>query len=162
MTLGAAARLAAEPNLGAWMSAGQLAHIESIVFLQSVDLFSFCKAEEVLRIAGIAQEKQVAAGEVIYRANDLADSIYCVVRGEVEVSDSKRGEQVLGPMRTLGVVEILSGRLRNESVTAKTEALLLALSADDFFDLLANNIEIVKALFRYLIRELDQEQEDSA
>ena len=37
--------------------------------------------------------------------------------------------------------------------------LLLALSADDFFDLLANNIEIVKALFRYLVRELHHEPE---
>lgn len=138
------------------MSAEQLAHIESIVFLQSVDLFSFCKAEEVLRIAAIAQEKQVEAGELIYRANDLADSIYCVVRGEVEVTGGDGESRRLGPMQTLGVVEILSGRLRQETVRASSDVLLLALSADDFFDLLANNIEIVKALFRYLIRELQQ------
>lgn len=138
------------------MSTEQLAHIESIVFLQSVDLFSFCKAEEVLRIAAIAQEEHVDAGELIYRANDLADSIYCVVRGEVALSDGDGGERALGPMRTLGVIEILSGRLRRDTARASTDALLLTLKADDFFDLLANNIEIVKALFRYLIRELHQ------
>ena len=60
-------------------------------------------------------------------------------------------------MSTLGVIEILSGRLRGETVTARTDSLLLALAADDFFDLLANNIEIVKALFRFLVRELDQD-----
>ena len=135
------------------MSAEQLAHIESIVFLQSVDLFSFCEAEEVLRIAGIAQEKPVAASEVIYRANDLADTIYCVVRGEVELTGDGESHCV-GPMQTLGVIEILSGRLRRETARASGDVLLLALTADDFFDLLANNIEIVKALFRYLIREL--------
>ena len=144
------------------MSPEQLAKIESIVFLQSVDLFSFCKAEEVLRIAAIAQEKRVEAGELLYRANDLADSIYCIVRGEVELAGGAGGEQRLGPMRTLGVIEILSGRLRQETVRASTDVLLLALSADDFFDLLANNIEIVKALFRYLIRELHQTPEGAA
>ena len=138
------------------MSPEQLAKIESIVFLQSVDLFSFCKAEEVLRIAAIAQEKRVDAGELLYRANDLADSIYCIVRGEVELAGGTGEARRLGPMRTLGVIEILSGRLRQETVRASTDVLLLALSADDFFDLLANNIEIVKALFRYLIRELHQ------
>lgn len=138
------------------MSVEQLAHIESIVFLQSVDLFSFCKAEEVLRIAAIARERPVEAGEVIYRANDLADSIYCVVRGEVELAGGGREVHRVGPMGTLGVIEILSGRLRGETARASTDVLLLALAADDLFDLLANNIEIVKALFRYLIGELHQ------
>ncbi len=49
-------------------------------------------------------------------------------------------------------MEILSGRLRTGSATAAAETLTLAIEADDFFDLLANNIEIVKALFRHLIQ----------
>lgn len=138
------------------MSSEQLAHIESIVFLQSVDLFSFCKAEEVLRIAAIAQEKRLAAGESIYRANDLADSIYCVVRGEVELTNGAGDRRRLGPMRTMGVIEILSGRLRGESARAASDVLLLALTGDDFFDLLANNIEIVKALFRQLLKRPEE------
>ena len=141
------------------MSTGKLAHIESIVFLQSVDLFAFCKAEEVLRIAGITQERAVPAGEVIYRANDLADSVYCIVRGEVELTDGSGATQVRGPLRTFGAVEIVSGRLRSGSAKALTDTLLLTLPAEDLFDLLANNIEIVKALFRYLIRELQLEAE---
>ena len=125
------------------MSTGTLAHIESIVFLQSVDLFAFCKAEEVLRIAG----------------NDLADSVYCIVRGEVELTNGAGSKHVRGPLRTFGAVEIVSGRLRSGSAKALTDTLLLTLPAEDLFDLLANNIEIVKALFRYLIRELQHEQQ---
>ena len=136
-----------------------LAQIETVVFLQSVDLFAFCKAEEVLRIAGIAQEKTVAAGEIIYRTNDLADSVYCIVRGEVELTDGSGGKLVRGPLRTFGAVEIVSGRLRSGTATALSDTLLLTLPAEDLFDLLANNIEIVKALFRYLIRELQLDNE---
>ncbi len=59
----------------------ELARIETVVFLQSVDIFSYCKAEEVLRIAAIAQERAVAAGEKIYSANEPAEGLFCVVRG---------------------------------------------------------------------------------
>ncbi len=57
------------------------------------------------------------------------------------------------PLTTFGVKEILSGRLRTETATATSEALVLAIEAEDFFDLLSHNIEIVKALFRQLLRD---------
>ncbi|MDH3745516.1 MAG: cyclic nucleotide-binding domain-containing protein [Acidobacteriota bacterium] len=146
----------------------ELAHIETIVFLQSVDLFSFCKAEEVLRVAAITQERRFAAGEKIFRRDDLADRIYCVVRGEIELDSSSAGSndseeaqngERMGPLSTFGVLEILSGKLRTTSASALTDTLLLVLEAEDFFDLLSNNIEIVKALFRYVVRELHEGQE---
>ena len=48
---------------------GQLTRIQIVVALQSCDLFSYCRAEEILRIAGIAQALQresVDAGEVCF------------------------------------------------------------------------------------------------
>lgn len=146
----------------------ELAHIETIVFLQSVDLFSFCKAEEVLRVAAITQERRFTAGEEIFRRDDLADRIYCVVRGEIQLDKGSTGSNEseetvngkrMGPLSTFGVLEILSGKLRTTSASALTDTLLLVLEAEDFFDLLSNNIEIVKALFRYVVRELHEAQE---
>ena len=61
--------------------------------------------------------------------------------------------ETLGASATFGATEILSGRLRNRSATAEQETLVLEIEADDFFDLLANNIEIVKALFRQLLEK---------
>lgn len=129
----------------------ELARIETVVFLQSVDIFSFCKAEEVLRIAAIAREKSFLAGEQIFEAGDTADSLYCVVRGGVELANSDGGVRSAGPLTTFGVLEILTGRLRGASARAESDTLVLAIEADDFFDLLAHNIEIIKALFRHLI-----------
>ena len=40
----------------------ELTRIQIVVCLQSCDLFSFCKAEEILRIAGIARERNFPAG----------------------------------------------------------------------------------------------------
>ena len=58
-----------------------------------------------------------------------------------------------GPPQTFGVTEILSGRLRHADAVATTDAHVLTITAHDFFDLLGDNIEIVKALFRQLLHD---------
>lgn len=130
-----------------------LAQIETVVFLQSVDLFSFCKAEEVLRISSITSERRFEQGERIFKEGDDSDQLYCVVQGIVQLESPDGEKWISSPLTTFGVKEILSGRLRTETATATTEALVLAIEAEDFFDLLSHNIEIVKALFRQLLRE---------
>jgi CRP-like cAMP-binding protein len=139
----------------------ELARIETVVFLQSVDLFSYCKAEEVLRIAAIAQERSFAAGERIYSVNDPSDTLFCVVRGVVKSQSSNGGSQVFPPLSTFGGIDILRGRLRTDTATAETDCLLLAIETEDFFDLLSNNIDIVKALFRHLIETLQYRGEEA-
>lgn len=134
----------------------ELAHIETIVFLQSVDLFSFCKAEEILRIAAIASERRLEAGVKVYDINDVADSLYCVVRGRVRLEAPGREDRLIHPLGAFGVEEILSGRLRTRRAVADDASLVLVVGAEDFFDLLAHNIDIVKSLFRHLFRELQE------
>ena len=136
----------------------ELARIETVVFLQSVDLFSYCKAEEVLRIAAIAQERSFSDGEKIYEVNDPSDSLFCVVRGIVKVDSANGGSQLFPPLSTFGGIDILRGRLRTDTAASNGDSLLLAIDSDDFFDLLSNNIDIVKALFRHLIETLQQGQ----
>ncbi len=136
----------------------ELAGIEAVLFLQSVDLFRFCTAEQIFRIATIAHERPCQAGESIYRLNEHPGVLYSVVRGQVVLEDAEGDTQTVNPLETFGVVEILSGRLRTSSATAVTDALLLAMDAEDFFDLLANNIEIVKALFRRVLQSTQERQ----
>lgn len=131
----------------------ELTHIQTVVCLQSCDLFSFCRAEEVMRIAEIARERLLEPGEVVYGRGTVADHLHSVVRGRVRLESVERPERTAGPLSTFGVREILSGRLRSERAVAVEETLLLSIDAEDFFDLLSSNIEIVKALFRHLLEE---------
>ena len=137
-----------------------LTRIEMVVYLQAVDLFGHCTAEQMVRIASIARQRRFAAGEAIYETNDPAEALYCVVDGAVLLAGEGSSRKVLPP-GTFGVEEILSDRLRSESARAEGETMALVLDADDFFDLLSNNIEIVKALFRQLLQRRST-QETSA
>lgn len=134
----------------------ELTRIQAVVFLQSCDLFCYCRADEILRIAGIAQERRFRGGEKVYEQNGPADFLYCVVHGEVRLRGPGGDTRVVGPLQTFGVSEILCGRLRGEDAVAQTDSLVLAIEADELFDLLANNIEIVKALFRHLLQDRQQ------
>jgi CRP-like cAMP-binding protein len=128
-----------------------LSRIEKVVILQSVDVFSQCKAEEVLRIASIAHERPFAEGEVLFSTGEPAEELHSLVRGSVRLETADGGERVsVGPLQTLGVLDILSGRLGTRTATATAAGVALAFGAEDLFDLLSNNIEIVKSLFRHV------------
>ena len=128
-----------------------MAHIEMMVFLQGVDLFAHCNADQVLRLAAIASEDTLAKGEEVFRKGDSPSALYCVVEGRVRLGGNGDGGTVVGPRGRFGVVDILSGRPRSGNAVAETETRLLTIEAEDFFDLLSNNIDIVKALFRTVV-----------
>lgn len=138
-----------------------LTRIQMVVYLQAVDLFTYCTAEQMVRIASIARQENLVRGDVIYNANDPAECMYCVVEGSVRLEPPEGGERRIGPKEVFGVEEILSDRLRGETARAEDATVVLAIDAEDFFDLLSNNIEIVKALFRQLLRpEGDAEERE--
>lgn len=134
----------------------ELARIETVVVLQSIDFFSACTAEEVLRIAAIAHEKLIPPGETLFREREPAETLYCVVRGEIELKSRDGETERVGPLQALGLLDLLSGRLHSGTAVAKTQSLVLAIQADDFFDLLSNNIDVVKSLFRHLIQRMER------
>ncbi len=134
----------------------ELARIETVVVLQSIDFFSACTAEEVLQIASIAREQSIAPGEELFRERDPSDTLYCVIRGDVEVTARDGKRETAGPLQALGLVDVLSGRLCSGTAVATTPALVLAIQAEDFFDLLSNNIDVVKSLFRHLIQRMER------
>lgn len=129
----------------------ELTRIETVVFLQKVDLFSACTAEQILRISAIVKQESFDSGDSIYRASDPSERMYGIVDGTVVLKGPGHPEVTLASPETFGVKEILSGRLREQHAVAGETLRVLSIDADDLFDLLANNIEIVKALFRRLL-----------
>jgi CRP-like cAMP-binding protein len=138
--------LSAAPDL-----AGSMPRIERVMLLQTVPLFKFCTVEEVLRIAGIADVVGFGEGELVFRTGESARALYCVVEGRVRIEGDGVETREIGPRRSFGVLEILSGRLRRATARALEPTRALQIEAEDFFDLLSNNIEIVKALFREIL-----------
>lgn len=128
-----------------------LTRIETVVHLQTVELFTYCSAEQMVRMASIAGRRTYAEGERIYSINESADYLFCLVAGRVRL-ENEQGQRVIEPPGAFGGREILSDHPRAENAVALESCELLVFESEDFFDLLSNNIEIVKALFRLLLR----------
>lgn len=132
----------------------KLTRIEIVIHLQSVGLFTHCTAEQTVRMASIVRQQLFPSGRRIYSIDDPADCLFCIVDGSVELK-GRQGKRRVGAPQTFGVREILSDHPRAEHATALEDCEMLVFDSDDFFDLLSNNISIVKALFRRLLRPTD-------
>ncbi len=130
----------------------RMAHIEKVVFLQGVDLFASCSAEQLVQLAAIASDRQFFEGEKIYSRDEPPEAMYCVVEGSVDLVTPDEGTVVAERGETFGVVDILSDQLRTGNATSRVASSVLVIEAEDLFDLLSNNIEIVRALFQQLTR----------
>lgn len=135
-------------------SANGMTGIEKVIRLRGIEPFSHCRAEEVLRLAAIATERAFAPGERLYAIDDAADACYCLVEGSVTLRGGDGPPRAAHAPSVLGLTEILRDQRRPESAVAGSEsgALTLVIEAEDFFDLLSNNVEIVRSLFRALLR----------
>ena len=127
-----------------------LAQIERVLFLQDVELFSYCEVAQIMRIAAIANEREFQAGEAVYSVGDPSDAIHCVVNGKVRLASPTQQHLEVPPGSAFGVIDVLSGRRRRLNAVAEVGTLILAIEADDFLDLLSNNIGILRALVRIL------------
>jgi AAA family ATP:ADP antiporter len=136
----------------------QMAQIEKVVFLQGVELFGSCTAEQLLQLAEIATDRQLDADERVFDQNEAATAMYCVVDGTIDLSSSDHSSLAVERGETFGVIDILSGQLRTRSAKAETPSRVLEIEAEDLFDLLSLNIEIVRGLFKQLTRSTGDSQ----
>ena len=104
----------------------------------------------------MAIQRELFAGEVLYRQGDPSDCAWLVERGAVElVSVQGRREishGVLGPGELIGELGMLDGAPRSATAIARGDATLLAIEHDQFLARLASGDPIVRTLVDSLLR----------
>lgn len=99
--------------------------------LKSLPLFKDVPDEELVQIAGFAQEVNVEEGRELVREGDFSYEFMAIEEGEAEVT--REGEHVadLGSGDFFGEMGLLEKTLRNATVTAKTPMTLITLTGWD-------------------------------
>jgi CRP/FNR family transcriptional regulator, cyclic AMP receptor protein len=128
--------------------------IERVLLLQNIELFNEVTTEQLSFIAAIGKEKEVASGKMLYRENDEADGLYVVISGAVA---AKRGDDVIeqiGPNGSFGIWAFFDDQPRLTDAIAVEPSTLLFVSREDFYDVLADHVDIVQNIMKQLVQRL--------
>jgi CRP-like cAMP-binding protein len=124
---------------------------ERIELLATCDLMRHLPAEQIEQILPCIRDRQLKAGEILFKAGDAGDALYIVARGKVEVlTDGSRGGAiaVLGAGHAFGEMSLLSGGPRTATVRAVEDAELLQIGKHDFDQLVAADHQLADAVKR--------------
>jgi CRP-like cAMP-binding protein len=129
---------------------------ERIKLLATCDLMRHLPAEQIERILPCIRDRQLKAGEILFRAGDPGDALYIVAHGRVEVlTNGLPGDEasggaiaVLGPGHAFGEMSLLSGGPRTATIRAVEDTDLLNIDKDDFDRLVAADREMADAVKR--------------
>ena len=131
-----------------------LTTIEKVIFLQEVDIFEQTSTENLAQIAAITEELQIAKDHVIYQEGDNSDSMYLVVEGKIRLHRSEQSIMIAGEKDAFGTWALLDDEVRLVSAVALEDGTLLRIAKDDFYDLLADNVQITQGIIKYMAGKL--------
>lgn len=122
--------------------------VEKVIFLQDVDIFEHTLTEDLAHIAAITEEVNFPEKSIIYQENDISDSMYLVIQGQVQLQRNGQNVMIARRKDVFGTWALLDDEPR--VVTAQTieEAKLLRIERDDFFDLLADHVHITQSILK--------------
>jgi CRP-like cAMP-binding protein len=135
-----------------------LSVMDRIIFLRRVPLFANIAPADLQLIAGIAQERLFAAGEVIARQGDTGEELYIIVSGGIRVLARTGGEEVELAVRRsgdyVGEMSILTQNPRMASLLAVEETRVLSIDNERFELLLRERPDTSLRVIRDLCERL--------
>lgn len=130
--------------------------------LANVSLFSSLSEADLARVAELAEEIDLPAGEMLFAEGDPGACAYIICSGEVEITKHTQGRDVLlaveGPQTVIGEMSLLDHAPRMATVRARTDAHLVTISQDQLENLLDTSPSAARAMFDIILRRWRQNQ----
>ena len=129
-----------------------------------VPLFGSLTAAQIAEIAKLLRPRITIPGEVVARKGDMGDAMYFIASGRVEVRIEPEPIELKGG-DFFGEISLVKQAPRTADVIASTSCQLLALRAQDFYDLIEQNPAIHETVQRTVAERLEQSgltRDDSA
>lgn len=128
--------------------------IEKVIFLQNVDVFEAVPTEDLAYLAAIAEEVTCRENDDIYKENDPSDALYLVLEGRVRLHRDGKEITVAEARQAFGTWALFDEAPRVVTATSLSDCRLLRIDREDFFDLLADHVQITQGVFKAVVRRL--------
>jgi CRP-like cAMP-binding protein len=128
--------------------------VEKVIFLQAVDIFEHIRTRDIAHLAAIAEQIEYDEGDVLYAAGDRADAMYVVMEGEVRLERDGSSLMTANPREAFGVWALFDEEMRVATALSTKRSEVLKIDRDDFFDLLADHVQITQGILKSIVRRL--------
>jgi CRP/FNR family transcriptional regulator, cyclic AMP receptor protein len=127
--------------------------------LRQAPMFAALDDAEAAALRATMHAVKLRRGEVLFREGDIGDELYVVMDGKVKMGrTSTDGREnllsVLGPGQMFGELSLFDPGPRSSTVTAVTDAELLALGQDQLLNWLTGRPEVARGLLLQLASRL--------
>ena len=127
--------------------------------LRQAPMFASLDDAEATALRSMMHEVKLRRGEALFREGDAGDELYVVIDGKVKMGrTSSDGREnllsVLGPGQMFGELSLFDPGPRSSTVTAVTDAVLLALGQDQLMSWLTGRPEVARGLLLQLASRL--------
>ncbi len=124
--------------------------------LEKLPLFAGLSSPELGRIARLVGEVEVQAGARLAEAGEAGRELFVILDGHARVVTRKGRSMRLGPGDFFGEMSLIDGEPRSATVEAVTPMRLVTLGYREFWQLLDEELPIVRKIMRTLSRRLRQ------
>jgi CRP-like cAMP-binding protein len=131
-----------------------LTQAERVLILRGADMLNEVEDRHLIGLAEVAREIEILEGDNLYREDDLADALYMVVEGRVRLSTGGRAMSEVGPGEAFGTWSIVDDSERGHSADCIEDGLTLALHREEFYDMAASDLSLLKGVVRLLAKRL--------
>lgn len=135
-------------------SGGSLSPLEKVLCLQRVDVFKYATTEMLGYISSVATEVSVPAESVIFAEQELSDSMYVIVTGQVRLEKEGQEVVVVGSCQSIGTWALFDNAPRIMTAIAIDDVVLLKIFSDAFYEFLADHEEITPVIFKAIIERM--------
>ena len=122
-------------------------------------LFSGLDPDDLRRLAGIARESTLSAGQNLFEQGDESDGLYIVVTGILRIyltaEDTREATiNLLEDGEVIGEMGLLDGLQRSAGVAALTDAKLIFIPREPFMALLDTSPKLARSIILMLCERL--------
>jgi CRP-like cAMP-binding protein len=131
-----------------------LTTIEKVLFLQDIDIFEFTTTEDLAHIAAITEEIEYKADSIIFKEEEISDSMYVVVEGKVKLTRDGQEVMIAEKKDVFGTWALFDDEPRIVTATAIENTQLLRIDKEEFVDLLADHVAITQSILKTMAKRL--------
>ena len=128
--------------------------VERAVALRKVEAFRAVPIDQLAHVAAVAREEAFKTGSELFREGDPPESLYVVLAGRIRLhrSGSVFGEATAG--EPLGTWSLFIDHPRRGTAEVIQDARVLVLDRDDFYEVLAEQVEVTRSMVQDLVGRL--------